>query len=345
MNEPLVSGLVIRNSLNAYLNRKADNPAPAMVRITPDDAPAGSLVELSGNFSYYDYEKSEFVDLPTIAVTVAEYIRMDDGELVLVASLKTQARYGGVESEPETIQGYFAASTITAVLKEGSGLKTRVKCLSQHRRQERKADRSFPVSFFTPGSRVRLGSLVKPENGDPVVTVKCLAYNGPDSVLIITDYVRDEGSFKGENFMVNVSHVEEIIEHKAGALVWEERRTYGEFGSERFRGVEKQIAGKNHFVGYTDSILNHAIHHWLPNHNGTCYDAEKLGKLLWASGLFRAVPVHKGWDFLTVVNKKKLKRAILQLQGKVSVSARKVQDELNEEYALGMESDMSRFYD
>lgn len=339
-----VSSFAIQEHLNSYLYQLGNNPAPIMSRFSPGQMPAGSVVVIDGDYNHFDDENEVNVDMPSVQVTVMEYIRLDSGQLVLVGNVEVQKhRYSfGKEQEPKTeiIKGFFNPNLVTSIVSTGTATKTRIRCQSQYYREFEKANRGFSVSFFTPGTRVRLSTLVKTEAGSHEVTVNRIAYNGPNSVLLLTDTIRNEGYFKGESEMFNISHVEEILEHKSGPLVWERDRTPTPINSDRMYGSTKRIAGKNHFVGYSSTILSHAASQWLPDQPGVSYDFELLLDLLFKCGVMHGKSVHDDRDYVTIANKKKLKRAVRRLRGKVSVSAAQRQREEDDDNNRMMEQDM-----
>lgn len=344
-----VSSFAIQLHLNGYLRQLPMANAPMFPRFSIEQMPAGSVVVIDGDYNYFDNEKEVNVDLPSVQVTVKSYIRLDSGQLVLVGDVETQRHryYCGKEQEPknEIIEGFFNPNLVSGIISTGSGIKTRVRCQSQYYREFNKSQRPFPVSFFTPGTRVRLSSLVKTDEGSREITVNHLAYNGPDSVLIVTDIIKADGYFKGEAEMFNTSHVEEVLEHKPGPLLWESDRKSSPINSNRMYGTGKRIAGKNHFVGHASTILSHAVSQWLPTQNGVSYDYERLLELLFQCRVLHSRPIHDDWDFITIANKKKLKRAIRRFQGKVSTSAAKRQREEDDENNRMMAADSAADWD
>ena len=359
MNEKITTRYSLIEHLNPLLQHQARNYDATPESFKPEQLPSGSVVVISGKFWSFNEDSIASEDFERYNVTVDSFIKLkDDGRYVLVADVICADRWplsnqvgrgcsvaimptgGGAVRKDETIKSYFLLSSVVGIVSVGSG-KARIRQQSQYFREYNKAHRNFPAAFFTPGTKVRLSqsSMIDKEQSD-IVTVNTLSFNGPDSFVMITADREGKGEFAGQHRTINISHVIEIISHVPGVLKWEHHPSHEHrFDSDRMRGTSKQIAGKNHFVGYLSEIAQHSIVQYLSESVGVCYSVDKLMTYLEKSGMVHMESIHDGWDHAYAVNKKKLKRTVRRLQGKISISARKVQEKYDNDMNTMMDAD------
>lgn len=348
MNVPPVPELYLHHYLHVAVRAMPQEGKTTNDCNIPVSMPAGSVVMIDGDYKHYDAESDNIGKAIPARVTVVEYIRLNNHDYVMVGKTQAVVReyFPEMKKTVQEVVAFFNPALVSEIISVGSGIKTRVKSESQHKREVWKAERPFPTAFFTPGTRIRVERDSIFDNVTEF-TVKQITYNGPDSVLLVTTSIRKEGYFAGEQESFVKSYVTEILEHKPGVpeMAPDKRPKTWKFASDRFGAGGIRWAGKGEYASFGEEIVRHAIAQWLPHVDGVCYDMDKLHDLLVDRGLFRQVGGGEMWYGLTVVNKKKLKRAVLQLQGKVSVSARKRQEEDDEESNRMTEQDMRHWVD
>lgn len=328
-----ISSYSIYTHINGFLNyqSQAGRCEKAMRRVfNPDILLKGSTITLSGE--YFVYEEAHYTGeaIKSIKAIVDSVIDLSNGNIAV---------YAAVETNRGTEKAYFNINRITDVDHSTADQPSKCvrKCLSQLQREQRKAENKFPYAMFTPGTRCIV------EVGDEVteITVKSLSQDGPDHFCIDTGIPigMESDILKDMTHMYHIAYVTQVLEHKAVPLVIDPYRGHEIEGSNIHKNIRAEMARKNgrsnRYSGSCWGIIRHAVND-LPLRVGQVYDVERLTGILYTQGIIQKVNTKttdaKGWyvDWVYTANKKKVKRAVRRLQGKISGNARKKQEEEDE---------------
>lgn len=281
-----------------------------------------SIVTIEGEFYGRDPVTDEFSEFKQIQALHQFTVVVGNVPFICVKVETT----GFIGSEVEMSSLYVPMSSVTAIDSTATtSQKAVIKHISQVKREETKASKGFSPAFFTPGTRciVQVG---RREEAKEIV-VKNLVQNGSDSYVIDTGIKHDSEYMKDVTQSYNISHVIQVLEHKPGKLVF--GRAYrGRNDLKSISYTELPGLGRaNRHIGWdTASMVYNAIRDF--NEPGTCIDGEKLIDLLWERGIFKKVSIGQNYESFSVIvaNKKKLKRAVRRLLGKVKINARETQE-------------------
>lgn len=332
---PKISSFSIYTHINGFLNAQLPalahrkNRYPHLL-FDAGDFFKGATATIAGEFSIYEEDRYTGETVSSIQVIVDCVVDLDNGVSVI---------YGAVETNRGIEKGYFHMNCVTALdtTTAKAPYKSVVKCMSQLRREMRKADNKFPYAMFTPGTRCIV------EVGDEVteITVKSLSQDGPDHFCIDTGIPigMESEIMKDMTHMYHIGYVTQVLEHKPVPLVIDPYRGHEIEGSNIHKNIRAEMARKNgrsnRYSGSCWDIIRHAVND-LPLRVGQVYDVERLTGILYMQGIIQQVNTKttdaEGWyaNWVFTANKKKVKRAVRRLQGKISGNARKKQEEEDE---------------
>lgn len=225
---------------------------------------------------------------------------------------------------------------------------------SKRERKEFRGNASFPMGFFTPGTKciVDVNHVTK---GPREIEVMALASNGPNSYVVVTNEI---SPFTEIQESYHISHVKEIISHKPGRLKFEDYSSSPEAKERRandFRRMSDSVSTglrdkhPSQYRTYAPEALIHTLMNEFVKEDQV-FDSQKLVKLLMRENIFHVDRIgESNWGIrVYTVSKKKLRKAIRRLHNKCLVPLfqaelqRHADDE--EYYRQEAERDMERDY-